>query len=690
SVQILPKGDLSLYVNGTEAALTEAWYEKLHPLCKGMDSSFTLGADPHGGQGFIGLVDDVHLRDHEAYLYELQDESLLDPKKARQSDRGFPWFLNDKAPYLLASFDESVKPEIYKGLSFSGKDLPRALVPGLRGKAFDLSCADEVGFAIKGFSALPDEKGTLEFWFKPKDWNNFFHCSADTGIYWFYLLRLVTPKDTHPNYAGARGVKILTGRNHQDFWFKTPWTRFQPGKWTHALLTWEGAKTAVYLDGRPQSLNQLSMMGAIGHHVEDLKAWREWTGGKDDGTYSLKFLQSNTLVDELRVYDRVFNETEAWNAFASYLPDAAARMREIPPASVSFEYYAHSWDMVKKLAVEIICTPVKGVAPTKADLSIQDSSCAAVFETKDAALSAEGSLALEIFKEFPFGDYPVQLSSKGADGKVLAVFKTTYARQKPVWYENTLGEERRVPSPWTPITLKEKTLSVLGREIHLQEGGLPQSIKTLGSEILAAPPRIRLRRGEASEVFASTGELEFTEKAGDLVAWRGTMVSKTAKLTLQARMEFDGLISCSFSLSPLGEAPLSLEELQVDFFLPAQSFSQLICNTGAFNFRGAYDVRMIPPGRGSVWNSMNSKPAMIKGVDLGNFCANIWVGGDEVGLNFSADNDRGWTPDDTRPAHEILREGDQLIYRMNVITQALSIAKERNFSFILLPTPAKP
>ena len=81
---------------------------------------------------------------------------------------------------------------------------------------------------------------------------------------------------------------------------------------------------------------------------------------------------------------------------------------------------------------------------------------------------------------------------------------------------------------------------------------------------------------------------------------------------------------------------------------------------------------------------------MAKGALVGHFCPVIWIGDDDRGLCFFGENDRGWTPDNDAAAQELHREGDVVIYRMNVITRPVKVATAREFAFYVHPTPTKP
>ena len=125
--------------------------------------------------------------------------------------------------------------------------------------------------------------------------------------------------------------------------------------------------------------------------------------------------------------------------------------------------------------------------------------------------------------------------------------------------------------------------------------------------------------------------------------------------------------------------------------VPAEA-TQLLANGGGNDFRSSWIASMLPAGEGSVWRSSDQPyPSFGRADGVTNFMPHIWLGADDVGLYFGAENDQGWTVDGPKPAQEIIREKDAVIFRMNVIREATKIpAAGRVFHFILLPTPAKP
>ena len=640
-----------------------------------------------GESGFRGMLDEVRLRrgPHHFYPWDLGWQEL--PEERREIEPEPPYFRTGRV-LTRFRFDGSVEPEAFTGLSREGKADESHFQRGLKGQALDLTRIDQTDFQMKGYSILPPKEGTIEFWFRPLNWDNFYIGNyAGTDLKWYWLMTL-TAKGAR---APSKNLEVFRGRALKDH--KLHWQKFHPGTWSHMLISVKNGGPTRYVNGQPQKLWQGGLVYR-GHPFsrEPLQKWLERTGGKDDGTWTLKFVPSPTLIDELSIYSWSMTAEEAWNAYARWLPDASEEMKPLPAFRVDFDYFAHSWSLEERLVARLTCLPIGHTKPVSADIEIRAEDAGEPrFRVERQALDETGVLTVTVKHRFPFGRYPVIVRSRDAAGAVLKEEKLAYLREKPPWLGNTLGKERTVPEPWTPMETDGAQIRVIGRKIHLGPDGLPKQIETLGRQVLAEPITIRVAGP------AGTGGLEgrgtrFTETASDRVSWKAELAGSGLSAELSAWMEFDGLLYCAVTLRPIAGAEVPLKELDLDFPMRPEAATQLIANGGGNNFRVSWIAKMIPPGEGSVWNSLDKPyPAFRRAHGLSNYMPHIWLGNDEVGLYVGGENDQGWTVNADTPAQEVLRRDHAVVFRMNVIRTATVIGKDgHRFHFVILPTPAKP
>ena len=107
------------------------------------------------------------------------------------------------------------------------------------------------------------------------------------------------------------------------------------------------------------------------------------------------------------------------------------------------------------------------------------------------------------------------------------------------------------------------------------------------------------------------------------------------------------------------------------------------CTDGLrFNYAGA------TPGTdiGRVWDSTQAARNSI----IGNYVPYIWLGGEERGLCVFGENDRGWVTDPKTPCQELVRRGDVLELRLNLVAQRTTFAEPRRIVIGFQATPTKP
>jgi len=642
-----------------------------------------------GQPGLAGSIDEVRLSKGARSIYPWNLGRLELARTPEAVELKAPYFKSGRV-LTRFRFDGSLEPEPFAGRSWAGKAAAANFAPGVQGKALDLSAIDTTGFAMKGFDVLPDKTGTLEFWFRPLDWNNFYKGDyLGAGVKFNWLMTL-TSKDAPPN-SPSKYIEVRLGRSGQDGAVR--WQKIHPGTWTHVLFSMKDGPQTVYINGQRQRLYQAGLVTRPAvYDREALKKWRERTGGKDsDDTWTLAFKKSPTLVDEFTVYDWAMDENEAWNAYARWLPDAATQMKPLPVFQTQFDYFAHSWDRKEKLVATVGCLPVGDAKPAAADCEIRTAAGEVLLAAERQSLDEGSTATFVVAKPLPFGRYPAVVRSRDASGTVLAEEKVEYVREKPEWLGNMLGEERTIPKPWTPIKANGRALELVGRRIELGQGGLPDTIETHGRQILARPIAMRTAGPGGDALLAGTGT-KLGATADDRVEWKAALAGAGIKADVDAWLEFDGLLYCTITLKPAAGAETTLDELDIDVPMVTAEATQLLANGGGNDFRNSWIATMLPAGEGSVWRSSDKPyPSFGRADGVTNFMPHIWLGADDVGLYFGAENDKGWTVDGPNPAQEILREKDAVVFRMNVIRETTKIpAAGRTFHFILLPTPAKP
>lgn len=145
------------------------------------------------------------------------------------------------------------------------------------------------------------------------------------------------------------------------------------------------------------------------------------------------------------------------------------------------------------------------------------------------------------------------------------------------WLNSTLAQENDVIAPYTPLLVKQKEISLLGRKVILNEDGLPKQIQTFFSpemtnysntpkNILLQPMQLLVNGnpiGKPKNAFA------FTKQQKGNVQWTSTASSNKLKMQVNGSIEFDGFMVYSIKLTALENTDIN--DIQLRMPLDKQS-----------------------------------------------------------------------------------------------------------------------
>jgi hypothetical protein len=254
-------------------------------------------------------------------------------------------------------------------------------------------------------------------------------------------------------------------------------------------------------------------------------------------------------------------------------------------------------------------------------------------------------------KEFPVGDL--------ADGRyTLAVTPAgwrepltgTFERVRFPFEGNTLGITNAVLPPFTPMAVKDSTVSVVLRDYAVDGLGLWRSVKAAGNvsaggpeELLAAPMAL------VADGKPLSGAGAFTKTAAHEVVYEGKAEHVAVAVATKCTTEYDGCMKVELTLSPGGQksevggektdprtlTPGTLTSLWLD--IPLKDALMPLWHVSTTGLR-INPAGATPQGEGAVWDSTKFPD----GNWFGSFKCYLWLGAEERGLCWFADNDAGW------------------------------------------------
>jgi hypothetical protein len=204
-----------------------------------------------GGGSFEGDLDEVRAIAVEPQFIERRSMPWRDADASRPLDFDRPFFRED-ATLLHAGFEageangRTRQPRLVTpdGKPFAADAEAAAVadlrVEGIRGAG--LAIDPGIGFAQVPLDGLAAERGAIEFWIRPDNWDDL------TG-YWHH---------TPPDRKDLSVVRLLAADGGKVFEMRLPraWNLEQarlpidPGHWTHVVVNWSPERWAAYADGR--------------------------------------------------------------------------------------------------------------------------------------------------------------------------------------------------------------------------------------------------------------------------------------------------------------------------------------------------------------------------------------------------------------------------------------------------------
>ncbi len=276
------------------------------------------------------------------------------------------------------------------------------------------------------------------------------------------------------------------------------------------------------------------------------------------------------------------------------------------------------------------------------------------------------------------GEYTITAAFDKHDKPVVK----TYTRTKYVWEGNTIGITDKIYPPFTAVEATDTVTKVVGRRYGVGDLGLWNSVRSLDKEILAGPIVLRadhdrIFSGKPKKVAATP--MRVTREAS----------AKDPAVTVRAKTvtEIDGVMKLTLTLLP-GTERSELKHLSLDIPLKAESAPLWHAVTTAIRVN---PMGKTPAGEGVVWDSRKFP----NGDWIGNFVPYIWLGGIKRGLCVFANNDQGWVQSwnkkkEFAPAQELIRKGDTITIRLNLVQKPITIDKPRTIVLGLMASPGKP
>lgn len=236
---------------------------------------------------------------------------------------------------------------------------------------------------------------------------------------------------------------------------------------------------------------------------------------------------------------------------------------------------------------------------------------------------------------------------------------------KPEWLGNTLGfTNGKAPAPWSDIAIDGNSAKVWNREIVFD--GIPaKMISTQG----CAADNIRFT---ANGERMTTKDFRWTDINGDISRFQSTMEFKGGQMFVNGSIEFDGLVWLNCKFTPNEGAALPDIAFKMD--IPDGNSQFVYTPDGNLN-----NCCLLEKDQEWHKNMLRNKSI-------------FWVGSPDVGIEFVADDLRGWNLSDYSSSAQLTADDNGLrIVTVPILEGALN-AKDASYQieFALQATPTRP
>ena len=153
------------------------------------------------------------------------------------------------------------------------------------------------------------------------------------------------------------------------------------------------------------------------------------------------------------------------------------------------------------------------------------------------------------------------------------------------WLDSTIGIDDEVTSPYTPVKVKGRTVSVLLRDVRFAENGLPESVVSGGHEILAGPVTIAAKT-ESGPLAWKAGSARLVKQVPAYVAMESESSVGDIKVQSSWKSEFDGYTLIDITMTATQDIDLKTIRLEVPFRREFTTYLMGINNRGGFRPAG--------------------------------------------------------------------------------------------------------
>ncbi len=243
-----------------------------------------------------------------------------------------------------------------------------------------------------------------------------------------------------------------------------------------------------------------------------------------------------------------------------------------------------------------------------------------------------------------------------------------YPGGKPKWLHGREGLSDKVQPPFTPLLVDRNAtgcrISPWGRRYDFSQSPFLAQIISKDTAMLAGPMRL-LATVDGKDIRWKQDSTQLADAGETLCRVEQTLACGSVNAKVSVTVESDGLAKFDWALSSKTNA--TIDRLVVEI-----------------------------PFRKEVVRYLNTWPRVTSGAFAESYASPfqplVWLGDEYRGLQWVCESQRNWSVAQADRAIEIVRQGDEVVLRLNLVTKPVTLAagEKRDYSFGLQASPVKP
>jgi len=353
-----------------------------------------------------------------------------------------------------------------------------------------------------------------------------------------------------------------------------------------------------------------------------------------------------------------------------------------PPLDLKLRYY---FLQHKKIECLVSAREARDLGKGAAVEFVLGDAAGAVYDRKRAPLSAdeaEASVYLDSSQLAEGGGYFVRAALTD-DGKTLAEKKVAFVRpQTPEWWNSGLGLTEKVAPGYGPLEKTARGFKLALREYTFDDVILPRMIAARGDELLAGPVVLKAEAG-GGEVALAPGPLTVADVRAVGARLAQTWTGGGLKVEIAATLDYDGFLKYDVDVAGAG---VEIEKLALEAPVKAQ-YAQWFCHQQEGTAVGQGRHPFLHPSRfpyGELDGYFRLHPSGWMPFTWG-----FYLGCEDRGLEWVAESDKAWSPQDEKEMIGLVRDADRVTLMVRFVDKPVTLAAPRRFSFGLMAVPVR-